>query len=59
MWFVVASALLVLVYVVLKPLCDGLTDTSACAAKVMLAVKPRDRPKKHTSAAKAGGDSAG
>jgi hypothetical protein len=35
MWFVVASALLVLVYVVLKPLGDGLTDTSAWAAKVM------------------------
>jgi hypothetical protein len=35
MWFAVASALLVLVYVVLKPLGDGLTDTSAWAAKVM------------------------
>jgi ABC-type multidrug transport system fused ATPase/permease subunit len=35
MWFVVASALLVLVYVGLKPLGDGLTDTSAWAAKVM------------------------
>ena len=35
MWFVVASALLVLIYVVLKPLGDGLTDTSAWAAKVM------------------------
>ena len=35
MWFVVASALLVFVYVVLKPLGDGLTDTSAWAAKVM------------------------
>jgi hypothetical protein len=35
MWFVVASALLALVYVALKPLGDGLTDTSAWAAKVM------------------------
>jgi hypothetical protein len=35
MWFVVASALLVLIYVVLKPLNDGLTDTSAWAAKAM------------------------
>lgn len=35
MWFVVTSALLVLVYVVTKPLGDGLTDTSAWAAKVM------------------------
>src|ERR1039458_1899836 len=35
MWFVVASASLVLVYVILKPLGDGLTDTSAWAAKVM------------------------
>ena len=35
MWFVVASALLVLVYAVLKPLGDGLTDTSAWAAKAM------------------------
>jgi hypothetical protein len=35
MWFVVASALLVLVYVVLKPLGDGLMDTSAWAAKMM------------------------
>jgi len=35
MWFVVASALLVLVYVVLKPLGDGLINTSAWAAKVM------------------------
>ena len=35
MWFVVSSALLVLVYVVLKPLGDGLMDTSAWVAKVM------------------------
>lgn len=35
MWFLVASALLVLVYVILKPLGDGLTDTSAWAAKAM------------------------
>ena len=35
MWFVIASALLVFVYVALKPLGDGLTDTSAWAAKVM------------------------
>ncbi len=35
MWFVVSSALLVLVYAVLKPLGDGLLDTSAWAAKVM------------------------
>jgi hypothetical protein len=35
MWFVVASALSVLVYVVSKPLGDGLQDTSAWAAKVM------------------------
>ena len=35
MWFVVASALLALLCVVLKPLGDGLTDTSAWAAKVM------------------------
>ncbi len=35
MWFVVASALLVLVYAVLKPLGDGLSDTSAWAAKAM------------------------
>ena len=34
MWFVVSSALSVLVYVVLKPLGDGLMDTSAWAAKV-------------------------
>jgi hypothetical protein len=35
MWFVVSSTLSVLVYVVLKPLGDGLMDTSAWAAKVM------------------------
>ena len=35
MWFVASSALSVLVYVVLKPLGDGLMDTSAWAAKVM------------------------
>ena len=35
MWFIAASALMVLVYVSLKPLGDGLTDTSAWAAKVM------------------------
>jgi ABC-type multidrug transport system fused ATPase/permease subunit len=35
MWFVVASAFLVIAYVVTKPLGDGLTDSSAWAAKVM------------------------
>lgn len=35
MWLVVASALLAVVYAVLKPLGDGLADTSAWAAKVM------------------------
>jgi hypothetical protein len=35
MYMLVASALLVLVHVALKPLGDGLTDTSAWAAKVM------------------------
>ena len=35
MWFLIASALMVLVYAVLKPLGDGLLDTSSWAAKVM------------------------
>lgn len=35
MWFVVVSALLVFAYAVTKPLGDGLTDSSAWAAKVM------------------------
>ena len=43
MWLVVASALLVLVYVVLKPLGDGLADTSAWAAKVMACGSPQSK----------------
>jgi hypothetical protein len=42
MWFVVASALLVLVYATLKPLGDGLMDTSAWAAKMMVPLGSED-----------------